>query len=45
MIHQHLWNSLVITPTTTTDVDSLYDYARVDGIDFVLKGRQQHPHT
>ena len=44
-IHQHSWNLLVITPTTTVDVPFLYLYAGVDGIYFGLNCRQQHPHT
>ena len=40
-IHQHSWNSLVITPTTTVDVHSLCFYARVDSIYFTLKEHQQ----
>ena len=42
-IHQHSWNSLVITPTTTVDVHSSCVYAGVDGIYFALKDRQQAP--
>ena len=42
-IHQHSWNSLVITPTTTVDVHSSCLYAGVDGIYFVLKDREQAP--
>jgi hypothetical protein len=37
MIHQHLWNLLVITSTSTADVHSLCAQAGIDGIDFVLK--------
>ena len=44
-IHQHSWNSLVITPTTTVDVHFSCLYAGVDGIYFGLNSRQQHPHT
>ena len=39
-IHQHSWNSLVITPTTTVDVHFLCLYAGVDGIYFGLNSRQ-----
>ena len=42
-IHQHSWNSLVITPTTTIDVHSLCFYAGVDSIYFALKDHQQAP--
>jgi hypothetical protein len=41
-VHQHLWNSLVTTPTTTVDVHSLCAHAGVDGINFVLKSYQQY---
>ena len=41
--HQNLWNSLVITPTTTVDVHSSCLYAGVDGIYFALKDHQQVP--
>ena len=40
-IHQHSWNLLVITPTTTVDVHSSCLYAGVDVIYFALKDRQQ----
>ena len=40
-IHQHSWNSLVITPTATVDVHFSCLYAGVDGIYFILKDRQQ----
>jgi hypothetical protein len=39
-IHQHLWNSLVITPTTNVDAYLLCIYAGVDGIDSALKSHQ-----
>ena len=42
-IHQHSWNSLVITPTTTVDIHFSCLYAGVDGIYFALKDRQQAP--
>jgi hypothetical protein len=42
MVHQHLWNSLVITPTTNVDVHYLCVHAGVDGIYFAFKSRQ-HP--
>jgi hypothetical protein len=45
IIHQHLWNWLVITPTTTVDVDSFCVHVGVDDIDFVLKSRQHSPVT
>ena len=35
-IHQHSWNLLVLTPTTTVDVHFSYLYAGVDGIFFKL---------
>ena len=44
-IHQHSWNSLVITPTTTVDVLFSCLYTGVDGIYFGLNSRQQHPHS
>ena len=44
-IHQHSWNSLVITPTTNVDVHFSCHYAGVDGIYSGLNSRQQHPHT
>ena len=40
-IHQHLWNLLIITPTTTVGVHSLSVYAGVDGVYFALNSRQQ----
>ena len=39
-IHQHSWNSLVITPTTTVDVHSSCLYAGVDCIYFGFNSRQ-----
>ena len=44
-IHQHLWNLLVITPTTTVDLHFSCLYAGVDSIYFGLNSRQPHPHT
>ena len=41
IIHQHLWNSLVLTPTTTAGVHSLSVHAGVDDIYFALNSRQQ----
>ena len=43
IIHQHSWNSLVITPTTTVDLHSLSVYAGVDVIYFVLNSRVGAP--
>ena len=43
IIHQHSWNLLVITPTTTVGVHFLCLCARVDGIYFGLNSRQQEP--
>ena len=39
-IRQHLWNSLVITPTTNVGVHSLIVYAGVGDIYFALDSRQ-----
>ena len=39
-IHQHLWNLLVITPTTTVNVHFSCLYAGVDGIYFGLNSHQ-----
>jgi hypothetical protein len=41
VVRQHLWNSIVLTSATTVDVHSLCVHAGVDGIDFVLRSRQQ----
>jgi hypothetical protein len=40
MFYQHLWNLLVITPTTTVDVHSLFAHAGVQSVYFVLKSHQ-----
>jgi hypothetical protein len=40
-IHQHLWNLLVITPTTNVDAYLSNVYAGIDGLGLVLKSRQQ----
>jgi hypothetical protein len=42
-IHQHLWNLLVITPTTNVEACLSGVYAGIDGLSVVLKRRQQHP--
>jgi hypothetical protein len=39
-IHQHSWNSLVITPTTAVNVHLLCVYAGVDSLNLVLKSHQ-----
>jgi hypothetical protein len=40
-IHQHLWNLLVITPTTNVEACLVGVYAGIDGLNVVLKRRQQ----
>jgi hypothetical protein len=39
-IHQHLWNLLVITPSTNFDACLSGVYAEVDSLKMVLKSRQ-----
>jgi hypothetical protein len=43
MIHQHLWNLLVIIPTTIVDVRSLCVHTGVDSIYLVFKSHQHQP--
>jgi len=44
-IYQHSWKWLVINPYHYVDVYILCIYAGVDGLNLVLKSRQQLPHT
>ena len=44
-IYQHSWKWSVINPYHYVDAHILCIYAGVDGLDLILKSRQQLPHT